>query len=167
MSDAVARYLAGANCFVGFTEQGGPNAGQVVEAFLASVGLKKGQPWCAAFINFVGQRAFSVLGKSTWPVPMTGGCAYLGSWAAKQKVLYKTGQPGDLVLFYYPKMKRFAHVGVLVAPVPGTKNTWITIEGNTSGAGSREGWMVRKHDARVIDPAAGHRFVRWVNLMTE
>lgn len=166
MSDAITRFLAVCNGFVGFTEQG-PNSGQVVDAFLKSVGLKPGQPWCAAFLSYCGARAFSITGKSTWPVPMAGGCAYLGSWATKKKVLYTTGQPGDLALFYYPKMKRFAHIGALVAPVPGKPNTWITIEGNTSGGGSREGWMVRKFEERVIDPAAGHRFIRWVNLLKE
>lgn len=166
MSDSVTTYLAVCNAFVGFTELGGPNTGQVVDAFLKAVGLQPGQPWCAAFVNYCGQRAFGVTAKSTWPVPMYGGCAILGEWAAKRKVLLKTGQPGDLFLLHYPSMKRFAHVGVLVAPVPGKANTWLCIEGNTSGAGSREGWMVAKRE-RVIDPAAGHRFIRWSNLMTE
>jgi hypothetical protein len=166
MSNSIAQYLAAANAFVGFTEQGGPNAGQVVEAFLASVGLQKGQPWCAAFVNYVGQRTFSVLGKSTWPVPMAGGCAYLGSWATQKKILRRTGHVGDLFLLHYPSMKRFAHIGILVAPVAGKSNTWLCIEGNTSGAGSREGWMVAKRE-RVINPADGHRFIRWADLVTE
>lgn len=167
MSDAVARYLAACNAFVGVTEQGGPNAGQMVELFQKAVSLKRGQPWCVAFVNYVGKHAFSVLSeKTSWPIPMYGGCAILGEWAAKNKVLMKSGEPGDLFLLYYPSMKRFAHVGVLVAPVPGKPNTWLTIEGNTSGGGSREGWMVAKR-VRVIEPASQHRFVRWVKLWKE
>lgn len=165
MSDAVARFLSVCNAFVGFTEQG-PNSGQVVDAFLASVGLKPGQPWCAAYMNYCGQRAFSVHEPSTWPVPMTGGCLAIGNWAAKKSVLMKTGQVGDLFLLHYPQMKRFAHVGVLVAPVAGTPNRWLTIEGNTSGQGSREGWIVAKRE-RTINPADGHRFVRWTKLIAE
>lgn len=167
MSDAVGRYLAACNAFVGVTEQGGPNAGQMVELFQKAVSLQRGQPWCVAFVNYVGKHAFSVYDpKTTWPIPMYGGCAILGEWAAKHKILLKTGAPGDLFLLYYPSMKRLAHVGVLVEPVSGQDNAWVTIEGNTSGGGSREGWMVAKR-VRVIDPAAGHRFVRWTTLMKE
>lgn len=166
MSDVVTQFLAVCNAFVGFAEQE-PNRGQVVDAFIRSCGLKPPQPWCAAFLSYCGERAFSVYGRSQWPVPMSAACKVIGEWAAKQRVLYKSGEPGDLVLFYYPKYKRFAHIGVLVAPVAGKKHTWVTIEGNTSGGGTREGYKVNRHLNRVIDPAQGHRFVRWRHLMQE
>ena len=164
MNDPIGRFLAVCNAFVGFKETR-PNAGQVVDTFLASTGLKPGNPWCAAFVSFCGFRAFSVHQKtSRWPVPITAGCTVIAKWAKENNVLVNIGQAGDLVLFYYPSMGRFAHVGVLVSPVPNKPNAWITIEGNTSGDGSRDGWMVAKRE-RLIDPAKGHRFVRWVNAL--
>ena len=47
------------------------NAGQMVEAMLAGVGNKAGDPWCAAAVHHVGTAA---LGKA-WPLPATASCA--------------------------------------------------------------------------------------------
>lgn len=48
---------------------------------------------------------------------------------------------GDIGLLYFPKMGRFAHTFFVTDP-PDATGRWGTIEGNTSGGGSREGWGV-------------------------
>lgn len=123
---------------LGTTEQPpGSNAGPKVEEYLNAVNLPKGQPWCAAFVAWVGVHA---LGKD-WPVPHFGGCASLGAWAKHEGVLHQTPQVGDLFLLYFPKLGRFAHVG-FITDEPDASGKWGTVEGNTSGGGSREGWGV-------------------------
>ena len=49
--------------YVGVREKTGRNDGRFVEMFLRSVGLKKGNPWCAAFISYCLERAKAVLPK--------------------------------------------------------------------------------------------------------
>lgn len=130
------------------------NAGPKVEAYQAAASLTKGDPWCAAFVAYCGTFA---LGKG-WPVPLYGGCASLGDWARKRKVLHETPTAGDVFLLHYPKLKRFAHTGFILGP-QGTG--WATVEGNTSGGGSREGWGVFER-VRTFGPE--DRFLRWAAL---
>lgn len=162
MSEPVLRFLSALMPLVGTTEEGGPNCGQMVERMLKKVGQTKGAPWCAAAVNFAGWHCFAAPDdqRSTWPVTMTAGCKAIGEWAERRGVLRDEGAVGQLFLMYFPTLKRFAHVGVLLAPLGG--HQWLTWEGNTSDVtGSREGYKVclRK---RVIDPAKQHRFVDWV-----
>ncbi len=46
------KHLQIAETFIGITEATGKNDGPEVEMFLQSVGLKKGAPWCAAFVSY-------------------------------------------------------------------------------------------------------------------
>ena len=126
------------------------NKGLKVEDYLATVGLSPGQPWCAAFVAWVGVYALG----GRWPVPKVGGCALLGEWAAKKGLLKTTPEAGDVFLLYFPKLKRFAHTGFILSA--GTE--CVTVEGNTSGAGSREGWGVFERK-RTFGP--DDRFIRW------
>lgn len=163
MTAAVERVLATALAFEDFTEQGGENAGQVVERMLKGVGLVKGQPWCAAYVYHVGFNALRYFDKSgsLWGLPKTGGCAVLGDFATKRGILEATPQVGDVFLIYFDNMHRFAHTGFILADLGGGR--YRTIEGNTSGGGSREGWgvFVRERTFKTKD-----RFVRWTKLMS-
>lgn len=142
--------LAAAQAEIGTVEEPkGSNAGPKVEAYLKAVGLPKGNPWCAAFVAWVGVHALG----AGWPVPHFGGCASLGAWAKHEGVLHQTPQVGDLFLLYFPKLARFAHVG-FISEEPDASGKWGTIEGNTSGAGSREGWGVFAH-RRAFGPNDG------------
>ena len=110
---------------LGVKEKSGKNDGKEVEAYLAYVGLKKGNPWCAAFVSWV-------FGKNGHTVPRT---AWSTALFPKNRSV-NTVEPAHVFGIYFPKLKRIAHVG-LVEKVEGS---WIiTIEGNTNLTGSREG----------------------------
>lgn len=127
---------------LGVREKSGRNDGKRVEEYLKAVGLRKGEPWCAAFICWV----FDQAGITN---PHTG-------WAAslfpKDKVIWrrsrmlKSGrelekenhlpQTGDVFGIWFPDKKRIAHAGF----VDSWSGSWlITVEGNTNKAGSRDG----------------------------
>ena len=156
---AIDWVLATALAFVGFQEVGA-NRGQVVEEFLKHVWLKPGQPWCAAYVSWVGHRALVdwKTGKSRWPVLRAGGCASIGDHARKQKMLVSTPQRGDVFLLYYPSLRRFAHTGFILGEDPETPGQWLTVEGNTNSSGGREGFEVARRSRRF---GQHDRFVRW------
>ncbi|KAA8482418.1 CHAP domain-containing protein [Arcticibacter tournemirensis] len=139
---------------LGVREATGRNDGSRVEGYLRYVGLKKGDPWCAAFVCYC-------LGKAGIANPRTGYCPVL---FAREKVIWTRGlkvegvarntqlathnpssnpqpathnpQSGDVFGIYFPEKGRIAHVGFV--------DEWgdkyaITVEGNTNEAGSREG----------------------------
>lgn len=165
--EAIERFIAAAKMLRNVTEQGGPNAGQMVEIMLALVGLKRGQPWCAAYVSYTGHQSFldeATPTKTAWPLPMTGGCALLGEAGIKHNALHTTPQRGDLFLLYFPSLGRFAHVGI-VLEVLDDHGLCRTLEGNTNdGDGSREGYKVSLRTRRLhID--AGDRCLRWVECV--
>lgn len=131
-------------------EPPGSNAGQAVEAFLQLTGLGKGQPWCAAYVAWVGVAALG----ERWPLPRTASCYQLGEFAREWSTLLTTPAPGDVFLLWYPKLNRFAHTGFVTAAG--------TLEGNTSGGGSREGWGVFE---RTRTWGERDRFIRWRDLI--
>lgn len=108
---------------VGTTEATGRNDGEVVK-YLRSVGLAKGDPYCAAFVYWCGREA---LGKSNpypqsgWSPDMVAGGTLVSSGAP--------AKPADTFGIYFPSKKRIAHTG-LVAEWGKTSVT--TIEANTS-----------------------------------
>ena len=46
------KHLSIAQTFIGTTEATGHNDGEPVETFLRSVGRKKGDSWCSAFVSY-------------------------------------------------------------------------------------------------------------------
>ena len=133
----------------------GPNRGQSVEAILKSVGLAPGNPWCAAFVSWVGRTA---LGKS-WPLPMVGGCATLGEAANRLEVLKKHPLTGSIFLIYKESLNRFNHTGFILEVTP---DYCRTIEGNTSPDGSPEGTGVFE---RVREFDENDRFIYWWDIV--
>jgi len=106
----------------------------MVEQYLASVGLKKGNPWCAAFVHW------SFLQSGITEVPRSGFCP---NWF-QTNVIYWRGhyekklpQRTDVFGIWFQAKKRIAHVGFIDEWVNGSYA--ITVEGNTNEAGSREG----------------------------
>ena len=130
---------------VGVREKSGHNDGEKVEAYLACVRLKKGQPWCAAYISWVFAKAGYAQPRSGWSpdlVPISR--------------LARSALPGNVIGIYFPAYKRIAHVGV-IASVDGS---WInSIEGNTNISGSRDGDGVyrKKRHVKTI-----YRMADWV-----
>jgi len=120
---------------IGVVELTGNNDGEMVEEYLATTDLGDGYPWCAAFIywNYV-QFGHELIMK--YP-------AYAPSYFPDDNVIYTRGegfkcppQPGDVIGIYFSSKKRIAHVGFYDGE---TEDYFITVEGNTNDAGSREG----------------------------
>ena len=116
--------------FLHVRELTGHNDGKEVELFLASAGLGKGYAWCAAYPTYIYKQ-------HDLPVPKSP--AWSPSWFPNSKVIPKEqAQKGDIMGIYFKSKKRIAHVGFIHKWPPG-KQYCITVEGNTNGAGSREG----------------------------
>ena len=110
---------------LGIREASGNNDGPQVEAYLATVGLKKGEPWCAAFLSWVFKQA-------GYAQPRTGWSPAL--FPADRQV--KLPAQGLLFGIYFPTLKRIAHCGVIER----VNGSWISgIEGNSNVNGSRDG----------------------------
>jgi len=101
------------------------NDGKEVEAYLKSVNLPKGYPWCQSFMYWAFQKAASEL-KVTNPMPKTAGvldCYY----KAKNYRVSGLPQQGDQFIMDFGKGT--GHTGFVVE-VKG--NSIVTCEGNTS-----------------------------------
>ncbi|WP_026063434.1 C40 family peptidase [Pedobacter arcticus] len=124
-SEKRQQVIATAEREIGVREKTGRNDGASVEKYLSTVGLKQGQPWCAAFISWVFQQ-------SGFNRPRTGWSPALFN----PKVNTSMAREGNVFGIWFPNLKRIAHVGL----VERKEGNWIiSIEGNTNIAGSREG----------------------------
>lgn len=151
-------------------QPGGSNTGQVVNAMLKGTGLGPGYPWCAAGVHHWGYYALydPLTKKSAWPLPATAGCAVLGDFGAKHKILYEKPQVGDVALIWHiithkdgTVERRFGHTCVVIwVSEDGTR--YKTIEGNTSKTASREGIGVYALERTVHEK---DRFCRWYELL--
>ena len=166
-----ALLVAAANAFVGVSEQGGDNRGQMVEHFLRSVHLPPGQPWCAAFVHHVGHSAHydHVTRRSTWPLPATGSCEALARAARANGVLRDEPYVGDVFLLYSRARARFIHTGIVVGVLDEHRvhdrdvHACVTVEGNTNDDGSRNGHTTLRK-LRTFREADGHKFIRWAEM---
>jgi len=130
---------------IGVREKTGRNDGPRVEEYLRCVGLKKGQPWCAAFVSYIYQKGGFAKPRSGWSPAL---------FPASR--LARSALPGNLIGIYFPEHKRIAHVGIIVR----REGDWITsVEGNTGISGSREGEGVfrKKRQVRTI-----HSMSDWI-----
>lgn len=117
---------------VGVRELTGKNDGAEVKTYLAAAGIYVPAPWCAAFVKW----CFDSCGVATTSN------AWSPSWFPANRVILSAGKmtatpkAGDVFGLYYANLKRIGHVGFV--------DEWgaemvLTVEGNTNGAGSREG----------------------------
>ncbi|MEI8086566.1 MAG: hypothetical protein WCG93_10165 [Paludibacter sp.] len=120
---------------IGVRELTGHNDGKRVEEFLSSCNLKRGQPWCAAFVCW----SFKKAGVKA----IVSG--YSPNWFTSKYVVYSKGgknnlapQTADVGGLYFANKKRIAHTFFIDQWKEGSSNA-ITVEGNTNEAGSREG----------------------------
>jgi hypothetical protein len=126
----------------GVREQTANNDGPRVEDYLRYVGLKKGQPWCAAFVSFV-------FAKSGFNKPRSGWSP--GLFPSSR--LARSALPGNVLGIYFKKYGRIAHVGIILQQ----DGDWIiSAEGNTNIEGSREGdgvYIRRRHRRSIYQIA--------------
>lgn len=139
---------------IGVSEVNGTNCGPRVDQYKAATWLdpKKGWPWCAAFVCWLIQESMKELGlkeTTTFKRPRTAGAWDFENWSLAQgnetstKKPHKSDiQPGDIVIF------KFSHIGIAES-APDKSGIVTTIEGNTDGAGSREGGAVLRKKRRV------------------
>jgi hypothetical protein len=120
---------------IGVRELTGNNDGERVEEYLRSCGLRKGQPWCAAFVTWTFKQA-------EVSAVVSG---YSPSWFPNKRVIYTNGGTNNLTPIqsdvfgiYFSSKGRIAHVGFIDQWDEGTAYC-MTVEGNTNDAGSREG----------------------------
>ena len=129
---------------VGVRELSGHNDGKRVEEYLASVGLHRGDPYCAAWVSFIFKQA-------GYSAPRTG-------WSPDlfpSKRLVKVPEPGDVFGIYFTDMGRIAHCGL----VERTHSDWVySIEANTDASGGREGGGVYR---RMRHKRGISRFSNW------
>jgi len=121
-----------AELFVGWVrETTGANDGPWVEAIQRTTGNKKGDAWCASFVNFVLDIAF----KDMNPLPCTASCDVLLEFARKHDLLTNDPVPGDVFLVMKTPTDA-THTGIVTEVL---KDSIKTIEGNTNRQGAREG----------------------------
>lgn len=142
---AAERVLLVAESYLDTREATGRNDGDRVEHMLRMTGLPKGNPWCAAAV-------YTWLVEGGVGVP-GGGRAYAWSptwhpahrqvWTARRGVNStfqgrggRQVRPADVFGLHYANLGRIGHVGLIHSD---GGRYWITIEGNTNDAGSREG----------------------------
>lgn len=136
---------------VGVTESGCANCGPRVEEYLASVNLGRGYPWCSGFCHWSFRRCGNILEPAR-------SFAAAAQFATAHEVFRKgqlrddeeasIGHPmrrisedGMTFCLWYGNLNRIGHVGLIVGE---DDDYLLTVEGNTSEAGSREGTTVKK-----------------------
>lgn len=131
---------------IGVREKTGRNDGVRVEAYLRSVGLKTGDPWCAAFISFLFAQEGLDKPRTGWSPDMF-----------PKSRLARSALPCNLLAIYFPDLKRIGHVGLIT----GKEGDYVcSIEGNTNVSGSREGdgvYRKRRHIKTI------YRFSDWIS----
>ena len=119
------------------TREEGNNGGVRIRDYQRATWLPVGPwPWCAAFVCWCFQTAAARTEPGV-PRPQTAGAWDFERWARKVGAeLLKPPGParrGDIVVF------RFSHIGIVERDEVEGRGYLYTIEGNTDGAGGREG----------------------------
>lgn len=138
--------VASAMADVGVREATGNNDGKRIEEYLSHVGQKRGSAWCAAFVCFHLSANGVSNPRSAWSPALVGRMAGV-VWTNRKAV--RAPLPADVFGIWYPKLERVGHVGF----VTGLDGRYITtVEGNTSGGGSRDGDGVyaRRRELRKV-----------------
>ena len=139
---------------IGVSEVYGTNCGPRVDDYKAATWLDadKGWPWCAAFICWLIREAIEEE-EVVFKRPRTAGAWDFENWAKQQtsngielrKPTNEDIKAGDIVVF------TFSHIGIAVKDIDSSGYV-VTIEGNTNGAGSREGGSVlekKRHVSKI------------------
>lgn len=126
---------------VGVKEEGAPNSGPRVNQYLASTKLGPGFYWCASFCHWVHREC----GTTLEPEREFAAAARF----AREHVVWKKGdaeqqmsggsrisEDGMEFTLFYRNLGRVGHVGIVVGEA---EDELLTVEGNSSGDGSRNG----------------------------
>lgn len=136
------------------------NRGPAVEAYLASVGLGKGNPWCCAFTYWCFEQAAKARGRAN-PSVRTGGCLahWNGAVAKGARRIAKADavnnpallKPGMVFIMDFGGGK--GHTGFILAVHGGMIDT---VEGNTDASKTREGGGVYRLTRKLAEVNKGY-----------
>lgn len=134
--DYRAQYIDALKKYLGTRELTGNNDGEIVAFILKNCGFDMPQPWCGCFLN----QGMLDIGQ----VPPKGP-GWSPSWMAPSRIVWKRDRDKNSVYFeqgwvfgiYFRSLGRVGHVGAVVEDFG--DGYFLTIEGNTNSAGSREG----------------------------
>lgn len=142
---------------IGVRERTGRNDGKEVEKYLATVGLGKGHPWCAAFVkwcllqgNIIEARVINGMALST---------------EKRDAIVYRQGRyfgkvkSADVFTLFYRKLNRIGHTGFVHGWANKEAGSIFTVEGNTNSGGSRDGDGVY---LRVRQIGGVHSISSWI-----
>lgn len=148
---------------IGVEEVSGSNCGPRVNQYKGATNLPPAEswPWCAAFVCWLVRESLQVTGvkeSGTFKRPRTASAWGFEAWSLAQDSTTQTRKPhrgdiqaGDIVIF------KFSHIGIAES-APDKNGNLTTIEGNTDGAGSREGGAVLRKKRRVDQIRSRIRF---------
>lgn len=111
----------------------GSNWGPSIKVYLNSVNVKTPAAWCAAFVHYCLSKAGIPNTITAWS-PTAHNPKNLVYF---QNKLLKGPEPGDVFCLWFPKLKRIAHTGFFDRQQ--NNSIFVSVEGNTNEAGSREG----------------------------
>ncbi|TLX73691.1 CHAP domain-containing protein [Labilibacter sediminis] len=124
------------------------NSSPEIDKYLQSVGFDYPVPWCAAFVSWNLSNVNIDNPNSAWSPNFARDkdVIWYSKTAYKQRV--QKLLCGDVVTFYYSRLKRVGHVGFYIKT--DKSGYFITIEGNTNSSGSRtgDGVYIKKRDPR-------------------
>lgn len=107
------------------------NTGPEIDEYLACSGLDPGYAWCAAMMCWL---------HSNVDRPYPEGSAWSPNWFPESRVTEDL-EKGNVFGIYFRNLGRIAHVGMIVED---RDNSVVSVEGNTSDTGGREGDGVYK-----------------------
>lgn len=149
--------LVAARASIG-THETSPNSGPDIDRWLANVGHRPGDPWCAAWVHEMHKMAAAICLVEN-PYPKTAGA--LRTWDMADPSWRETlPAPGDVFVVEHDNGR--GHVGIVELVTPDSQ-TIVSIEGNTNAAGSREGDQVAKHAWKPSEGRRG-RLVGYINF---
>lgn len=123
---------------IGIKEATGHNDGERVESYLASVGLSKGFPYCAAgqYYCFLKASEILKLDKSVIPIYRTGSTLKMFNEAIKYKKRVKYLAKIDELLFWILPNRSGGHVERVIKT---HKAGWVDCVGFNTGMNTRDG----------------------------
>jgi len=123
----------------------GSNSGPDVNQYLASVNLKPGNAWCAAFAYWCYMRSATILSTKN-PCPKSG--SVLTIWDRIDPKL-KTKFPRRGSLYFVDHGHHQGHVGFVITSLDGKIDE---VSGNTNqDIPTRDGYAVWRHSFRLTD----------------
>lgn len=170
------RSLGSALTYVGITEKK-PNSGPEIDQFLGYIGLKPGNPYCAAFVVYNYHIAANQCHKKD-QLPKYGRVALLYSHAKQNPLKYKlispnsitlgtsTLEPGDISIHSRAggTATNFnGHTGIVVKQLNNTK--FEAVEGNTGGGadqGEGEGIFLKSRNVGKLNGNLGLK--GWIRI---